>query len=644
MATDDVWILGINMTKFGKHKELDTIDLASEAALAAIKDAGCSMKDIGVLAAGNLMAAAAGIGQQLQKQIGQTGIPVYNVTNACATGATALRVAYLTIKAGEADYGLAVGVEKLAGAGLLAGGMRSDDGNVWTPSGRYGSVAPIDGRIGTDTMPGTFAQIGMEYGQKYGGANFELFAVQVHRTRQRHREQRGRTGAAEPEGGVEDVVGTAERPPSPVGVGGQAESAGVTHHVVIREHPRDRGADRVGGAVGRVDRLDVRIAIPGGLQEVEVERLVVLVRSQVEREALGVDPGLGDHHRVAVRRLEHRSPTPVDLVDAVAVPVGVVERLGRLEDVLDVLDVGVLGVLDHAVGDIDAEAVDATVEPEAEDVVELGPDLFVLPVEIGLRRVEQVEVPLAVVDLLPRRSAEHRPPVRGRLAAVGASARLEDVARPLRRAGSGGERRLEPAVFGRRVVGDEIDDHMDAVLVGIGDERFGIGQRSESRVDVAIVGDVVAAVVERRRVPRADPDRVDAEVAQVVEPGSDALHIARAVSVRVGERTGVDLVHDAAAPPTRRLGPVVGGCVGTRSRTLVRGGVAVHPPYASGFSGATATLLRRRDGVCGERRRAQPIWLSWSAQYGARSSRLSTLPGPDFGRGAVTNSTDRGTL
>ena len=60
-----------------------------------------------------------GIGQQLQKQIGQTGIPVYNVANACATGATALRTAIMAVKAGEGDMGLAVGVEKLAGAGLL---------------------------------------------------------------------------------------------------------------------------------------------------------------------------------------------------------------------------------------------------------------------------------------------------------------------------------------------------------------------------------------------------------------------------------------------------------------------------------------------------------------------------------------------
>lgn len=172
---DEVWILGINMTKFGKYPNRDIVDLGAEAIQAALKDAGVTMGDIGILAAGNLMGAG-GIGQMLQKQVGQTGIPVYNVANACATGATALRTAVMAIKAGECDYGLAVGVEKLAGAGLLAGANRAEENDTWTPEGRFGAVVPVDGRIGTATMPGVFAQIGMEYGHKYGGADFELFA------------------------------------------------------------------------------------------------------------------------------------------------------------------------------------------------------------------------------------------------------------------------------------------------------------------------------------------------------------------------------------------------------------------------------------------------------------------------------------
>ena len=105
MASDDIWILGINMTKFGKHPDKDTVDLASEAAMGALADGGVTMRDIGILAAGNLMGGALGIGQAIQKQVGQTGIPVYNVANACATGATALRTAIMAVKAGRVRHG-----------------------------------------------------------------------------------------------------------------------------------------------------------------------------------------------------------------------------------------------------------------------------------------------------------------------------------------------------------------------------------------------------------------------------------------------------------------------------------------------------------------------------------------------------------
>jgi acetyl-CoA acetyltransferase len=176
MLGDDVWILGISMTKFGKHPDLDSVDLAAEATRAALADGGVRMRDMGVLACGNLLGKSLGMGQELQKQIGQTGIPVYNVANACATGATALRVAYMSVKSGECDFGLAVGVEKLAGAGLLGGKDKSRGGDTWSPTGRYGAVADLDGRIGTESMPGVFAQIGQEYNHRYGGATFELFA------------------------------------------------------------------------------------------------------------------------------------------------------------------------------------------------------------------------------------------------------------------------------------------------------------------------------------------------------------------------------------------------------------------------------------------------------------------------------------
>jgi len=54
VSSDDIFILGINMTKFGKHPDKDTVDLGAEAAMAALADGGVTMADIGVLATGNL--------------------------------------------------------------------------------------------------------------------------------------------------------------------------------------------------------------------------------------------------------------------------------------------------------------------------------------------------------------------------------------------------------------------------------------------------------------------------------------------------------------------------------------------------------------------------------------------------------------
>jgi len=174
---DAVWVLGAYMTKFGRYPEKDSMDLAAEAALGALSDGGVTIADIGVLGAGTLQEVATGPGQRLQKQIGQTGIPVYNVANACATGATALRTVYLTIKSGEADMGMAVGWEQMGKMGLLGAGGKGDrERKVYQPSGRYGSVMQVEGILGTGLMPGVFAQAGMEYAAENDGVGFEQFA------------------------------------------------------------------------------------------------------------------------------------------------------------------------------------------------------------------------------------------------------------------------------------------------------------------------------------------------------------------------------------------------------------------------------------------------------------------------------------
>ena len=160
--SSDVYVLGVDMIKFGKFPDRSVESLGAEAALMALDDAGLSMKDIEALYCGNLMQASGMVGQRVLQQIGQSGIPVVNCANACATGATAFREGWTAIKAGLYDVVLAVGVEKMAGAGLLGGG-------------RGGKGIPTEGLLGSGLMPAVFGEAGMEHSRNYG-TTFEQFA------------------------------------------------------------------------------------------------------------------------------------------------------------------------------------------------------------------------------------------------------------------------------------------------------------------------------------------------------------------------------------------------------------------------------------------------------------------------------------
>jgi acetyl-CoA acetyltransferase len=158
----DVYILGTDMIKFGKFPDRSVPQIGAEAALLALDDAGLTIHDMQALYCGNLMQANAMVGQRILQQIGQTGIPVVNCANACATGATAFREGWTAIKAGLYDLVLCVGVEQMAGAGLLGGGGG-------------GKGIPTEGLLGSGTMPAVFAEAGMEHTRKYG-TTFEQFA------------------------------------------------------------------------------------------------------------------------------------------------------------------------------------------------------------------------------------------------------------------------------------------------------------------------------------------------------------------------------------------------------------------------------------------------------------------------------------
>ncbi len=157
----DAYVLGVDMIKFGRFPERSVPDLGAEAALLALDDAKLRIQDMQALYCGNLGQASGMVGQRILHLIGQTGIPVVNCANACATGATAFREGWMAVKAGVYDLVLAVGVEQM-GRGLLGGGAPAKG-------------IPTEGLLGSGTMPAVFAEAGMEHSRKYG-TTFEQFA------------------------------------------------------------------------------------------------------------------------------------------------------------------------------------------------------------------------------------------------------------------------------------------------------------------------------------------------------------------------------------------------------------------------------------------------------------------------------------
>ena len=157
----DAYFVGVDMIKFGRFPEKSVPEIGAEAALMALDDCGLTIQDMQALYCGNLGQASGMVGQRMLQQIGQTGMPVVNVSNACATGATAFREAWASVKAGLYDIVIAVGVEQM-GKGLLGGAGG-------------GKGIPKEGLFGSGTMPAVFAEAGMEHTRKYG-TTFEQFA------------------------------------------------------------------------------------------------------------------------------------------------------------------------------------------------------------------------------------------------------------------------------------------------------------------------------------------------------------------------------------------------------------------------------------------------------------------------------------
>jgi acetyl-CoA acetyltransferase len=110
----DVVAIGVGAHPWGKFKDKTFVDLGAYAVRQALQNAGVAWTDVPAVVAGIYVwggTDALNVGSALAGRLGETGIPILNVFNMCATATSALRSAYHVIASGEQDMCLAVGVD-----------------------------------------------------------------------------------------------------------------------------------------------------------------------------------------------------------------------------------------------------------------------------------------------------------------------------------------------------------------------------------------------------------------------------------------------------------------------------------------------------------------------------------------------------
>jgi acetyl-CoA acetyltransferase len=121
MKLDDVAVLGVGMTRFGVDPSRSDDDLAREAGLAALADAGISLREVDEAFVGYIFGPPM-TGIKAMKEFGLTGLPVTHVENASATGLVAFREAAWAVASGRCDVAMALGFDRMSAAVRGGGG------------------------------------------------------------------------------------------------------------------------------------------------------------------------------------------------------------------------------------------------------------------------------------------------------------------------------------------------------------------------------------------------------------------------------------------------------------------------------------------------------------------------------------------
>lgn len=111
----EVAIIGIGQTKIDEHWDKSLRELAGDAILAAVKDAGLDQVDS--LYVGNMMSGSANkqqqLGAYLADWVGLRYAEAIKLESACSSGAAAFRAALIAVASGAIDTAVAMGVEKM---------------------------------------------------------------------------------------------------------------------------------------------------------------------------------------------------------------------------------------------------------------------------------------------------------------------------------------------------------------------------------------------------------------------------------------------------------------------------------------------------------------------------------------------------
>ena len=137
---DGVAVAGAGMVRFGQYPTRSVYDLARDAGLAALHDAGITLADVDEAFVGYVQPASM-IGVKAMKELGLTGLPVTHVENASATGLVAFREAAFAVHSGRAEVAMAIGFDKMKemskGRGPSRGTGRDDLDAVILPAAYF---------------------------------------------------------------------------------------------------------------------------------------------------------------------------------------------------------------------------------------------------------------------------------------------------------------------------------------------------------------------------------------------------------------------------------------------------------------------------------------------------------------------------